>query len=234
MLENAINSNTEIELFHNVDVYVTIIPRPIVAARILIERLFSTDDLLRVKKKSMIAVPSELQEDLKCFPQAVIIGKFLADHKYDRLKTISKLFKNNGKLLKSETDKLIRETFKSNLRYGSEIDDLYKYHKVLNNYSIYVFNDIFKASKIAYSIESKNVSGKRKIFLYLITQMEPHQHILTITDLKRFFGRKYMCNFCNLPIQNKIHTYFQKCLKCFKISQCRQRKKKVQFYVINA
>lgn len=212
LLERTINSNAEVEIFHKIQCEVHIVPRNVIAARILLERLFSTDDLLRVKQKAIINVPDDFQQDSKCFPQAIVIGRYLAENNYNRVKTISFLFKNNGKLFERETNKLIMKTFNSMSNYnnknaGSVIDDLYKFQKTISDYSIYIFNDILKAQKIVYSIEAKAVKKSKKIFLYLMTQLNP-QHIIVISDVKRFFGREYFCHDCNLPYTNKTHTCF--------------------------
>lgn len=230
LLENALNSNTEVELTHRIDIDTTIIPVSTIGARIPIERLFSTEDLMAVKRKTAIIVPEHLQQNLKCFPQAFVIGKRLAETGYNRKKTVSSLFRNNGKLLEYETDTLIKKVFNSMDNYdkkngGSIIDDMYKFHKTCTDYSVYIFDDVFKCEKIAYSIESRRVTNKKKIFLFLITQGDIH-HIICLYNVKGFFGRKYFCSTCNMPHNSENHICIYRCNKCNHGKPCKKRKRK--------
>lgn len=172
------------------------------------------DKIIR-HKKSVITSPYRKigDDENKCLPEALIIGKKYADECNSLKKTKKYLAKFPNRLI-NDTYRLIHRSFGSidafnkNNNSGGIIADLYKYSKVLKDYQITVYDDKYQHNKIVFTTQKRS----KKIFLYFFTHLK---HFICITSAKSFFARQFQCEFCDRLLYTDRHKCKSMCSSCF-------------------
>lgn len=198
---------------------VTVIERKTGGARISLKRLCSGNraELLHVKKRSILSIPSEDSfDDNKCLPRSIVLGQKWCDYNGDKAK-YQKLFKNDNHLLKKLTDNLIRKVFGSMKNFekhasGGVLADIVKFEKQLRSYQITVYDDVNFHRRAAYSSRRK----KRKINIFFITN---EKHFIALSNVRGFFGVAAKCELCD-HLGNKKHRCGKLCSSCFQYPKC--------------
>lgn len=175
LLFSVAQSNAAFAMSENLELTATIIERSVGGAWRINIKFLSDGQILR-RKKECISDPGTSDEML-CLPMSLILGKVLADNNINLFNTLEynkpKLIveaKNLCKQAKVNVDRIL----------GCDVLELYKFQKVLYDYSIAVYNDKTDGNKILFNVQN----GGKPINLFFLVDMK---HFILIKKLDSFF-----------------------------------------------
>lgn len=203
------------------EIVVTVIHNLNIAGRVHISRLQLDDyeQLMKTKCRSILTSKGvDLLDDSKCLPRSLVLAQFWQDCGKERF--LFKRFVVNKKLVEKKTDDLIKKTFGNrdfyqNYKCSSILPDVYRYSNMLKDYQIFVYDD----EKLLGGPIFQNKRKEKKIFLFLFRKK---QHVIALSCVKSFFGKKYQCELCGKLADSPAHRCSEKCSCCFQSPPCEQ------------
>lgn len=173
--------------------------------------------LMKNKSRSILESLNDTSfDDLKCLPRSLILAQYWIDCEYNR-KLFDRFYWRKN-LVSKKTDELIKKTFgKTHIfdknYYGGIVPDLMKFIKQLKGYQILVYDDESFHHKPIF--RTKRSSKKMVLFFF-----REKKHFIALSNVKAFFGLKYMCELCDKLSNTRLHRCHEKCSNCFSSPPC--------------